>query len=86
MLVLHLYLKSWHIVGIFSIGITLAHARLNWFSCFHFLILVRGLLVSLIDCMIFLSPFVDVISISMSTVSFLAQLESGIPCLENALL
>ena len=42
----------------------------------------RGnLLVILIDCMIFLSPFLDVTRMSMSTVSFLAQLDSGILCL-----
>ena len=33
------------------------------------------------DCMIFLSPFLDVTRMSMSTVSFLAQLDSGILCL-----
>ena len=32
------------------------------------------------DCMIFLSPFLDVTRMSMSTVSFLAQLNSGILC------
>ena len=47
---------------------------LNWF---HFLILKGGLLVILIDCTIFLSPFVDVTRMSMSAVSFLAQLDSG---------
>ena len=35
----------------------------------------------LIDCMIFLSPFLDVTRMSLSTVSLLAQLESGILCL-----
>ena len=40
-----------------------------------------GLLVILIDCMIFLSPFLDVTRMSMSTVSFLAQLNSGILCI-----
>ena len=34
-----------------------------------------GLLVILIDCMIFLPPFLDVTKISMSTVSFLLQLD-----------
>ena len=38
-------------------------------------------LVILIDCMTFLSPFLDATRISMSTVSFLAQLECGILCL-----
>ena len=37
--------------------------------------------VILIDCMIFLSLFLDVTRISMSTVSFLAQVDSGILCL-----
>ena len=37
---------------------------LNWF---YFLILGTGLLVILIDCMIFLSPFPDVTRMSMST-------------------
>ena len=41
----------------------------------------EGLLVILIDGMIFLSPFLDVTRMSMSTVSFLAQLDFGILCL-----
>ena len=45
-----------------------------------------GLLTSVIDCMIFLSPFLDVTSMSMSTVSFLVQLDFGILCLWNAVL
>ena len=40
-----------------------------------------GLLVILIDCMILLAPFLHVMRISMSTVSFLAQVDSGILCL-----
>ena len=47
---------------------------LNWF---HFLILKGDLLFILIDYMIFLSPFLDVTWMSMSTVSFLAQLDYG---------
>ena len=39
------------------------------------------LLLILIDCMIFLSPFLDVIRMFMLTVSALAQLQSGILCL-----
>ena len=46
----------------------------------NFLFLAGVLLVILIDCMIFLSPFLDVTRISMLTVSLLAQLESGILC------
>ena len=40
-----------------------------------------GLLVILMDYMIFLSPFLDVTRMSMPTVSFLAQVNSGILCL-----
>ena len=40
-----------------------------------------GLLVILIDCLIFLSPFVDVTRMSMSIVSFFAQRDPGILCL-----
>ena len=57
---------------------SLVDVHLNWF---HFLILDGGLLVILTDCTIFLSPFLDVTRTSMSTVSFLAQLSSGILCL-----
>ena len=55
--------------------------HLNWLNWFLFLILKGDLLVILIDCMIFLSPFLDVTRMSMSTVSFLVQLDSGILCL-----
>ena len=70
-----------NVASFFSIGITLVYVHLNWLNWFHFFILEGGLLVILIDCMIFLSPFLDVTRMSMSTVSFLAQLESGILCL-----
>ena len=63
---------------VFSIGITLVDVHLNWLNWFHALILKGGLLVIPIDCMIFLSPFLDVTRISMSTVSFLPKLDSGI--------
>ena len=43
--------------------------------------LFSHLLVTLIDYMIFWSPFLDVRRMSMSTVSFLSQLDSGILCL-----
>ena len=59
---------------------------LNWVKWFHFLFLEEDLLVILIYCMIFLSPFLDVTRMSMSTVSFIAQLDSGILYLENAFL
>ena len=66
---------------VFSLGITLVDVLQNWLNWFHFLFLEEGLLVILIDCMIFLSSFLDVTRMSMSTVSFLAQLNSGILCL-----
>ena len=50
----------------------------NWLNWFHFCFLDVGLLVILIDCMIFLSPFLDITKMSMPTVSFLAQLDCGI--------
>ena len=40
-----------------------------------------GLLIILIDCMIFLSPFLDATRMSVSAVSFLAQQGCGILCL-----
>ena len=58
----------------------------NWLNWFHFLFLEGGLLVILIVCMIFLPPFLGVARMSMSTVSYLAQLNSGILCLQNAFL
>ena len=64
----------------FSISITLVDVYLNWLNWFHILILEEGQLVILIDCMILLSPFQDVMWVSMSTDSFLAQLGSGILC------
>ena len=63
------------------IGITLVDVLQNWLKWFHFFFLEGGLLIILIDCMIFLSPFLDVTRMSMSTVSFLAQLDLGILCL-----
>ena len=50
---------------------------------FHFPILVVGLLIILIDCMIFLVPFVNVIRMSMSLVSFLIQLDLRNLSLQN---
>ena len=63
----------------FLIGITLVDVHLNWLNWFLFFFLERDLLVILINCMIFLSPFLDVTRMSsMSTVSFLAELDPGI--------
>ena len=53
------------------------------FPVLHF---VAGPLVILINCMIFLSSFLDVTRMSVSTVSSLSQLDSGILCLQNACL
>ena len=60
-----LLLNPWLIIEmwpaeVFSIGITLVDVHLNWLNRFHFLFLEGGLLVILIDYMIFLSPFLDV--------------------------
>ena len=88
LLVLHLLflLNPWLIVeiwppSVFSIGITLVDVLQNWLNWLHFLFLEGGPLVILIDCIIFLSPFLDATRMSVSTVSFLAQLDSGILCL-----
>ena len=45
------------------------------------LIFEGDLIVIMIDCMIFLSPFLDVLRMIMSTFFFLAELRSGIHCL-----
>ena len=66
---------------VFSIGVILVDVLQNWLNWFDFLFLEGGLLVILKDCMIFLSPFLEVTRMSMSTVFFLAQLNSGIFCL-----
>ena len=58
----------------------------NWLNWFHFLFLEGGLLIILIDCMIFLSPFLAVTRIYVSTISFLAKRDSGILSLYNAFL
>ena len=76
--------KVW--LSVFSIGITLVDVLLNWLNWFHLLFLEGGLLVIMIDCLIFLSPSLDVTRISLSTVSSLTQLNSGILCLYNAFL
>ena len=60
---------------------TLVDVYLNWLNWFQFFFLEGGLLFILMDCMIFLSPFLDVTRISMLEVSFLAQLDPGIICL-----
>ena len=80
LLVLHLLplLNHWLIMEIkvtWNQRLLVVHLnRLNWFHCF---IPKEGLLVILIDCMIFLSPFQDVRRC-------LCQQDSGILCLWNA--
>ena len=73
-------------VATFSIAFTLVDVHLNWMNWFHFFILVAGLLFILIGSMIFLSPFLDVIRMSISTVFYLAQLHFGISRKRNAFL
>ena len=51
---------------------------MKWVNWFHFVILVGGPLVILIECMIFLSALLDVLKMSMSTVFLRAQLDSAI--------
>ena len=60
-----------------AVVITLAEVLQNWLNWFHFLFLEEGLPVILIDCMSFLSLFLDVTRMPISTVS-LAQLDSRI--------
>ena len=70
-------------VGSFSLFYRYYFGRcyLNWPNWFHLLILKVGLFVILIDCMIFLSLFLDVRRMSMSKFSFLSQLHPRILCL-----
>ena len=68
---------SWTL-GSSSKCITVVDVHLSWLNLFHFHILEGSLLVILIDCMIFLSPFVDATRMSMLTVSFLAQLHNSL--------
>ena len=65
----HWNIASWSLFYRYYFGIDV---HLNWLNWFHFLILKWGLLVIPIDCMIFLSPFLDITRMSMSAVSFLA--------------
>ena len=58
-------------LSVFYIGITLVDIHLNWLIWSHIFILEGGLLVILIDCMVFLSSFLDVRRIFMTKVSFL---------------
>ena len=59
-------------VYVFSKGVTLVYAHLNWPQLVSLSYLEGGLLVIVIDCMIFLWSFLDLARMSMSSVSFLA--------------
>ena len=50
------------------------------------LIYVEGLLAILIDCLNFLSPFLDVLSMSMLTFFIVVKLDSEILCIDNIFL
>ena len=66
---------------VFSIGMILVDVLQNWFNWSHFLFFEGGLLVILIECIIFLSPFLDFTRMSMSAVSFFTHPGRGILCL-----
>ena len=70
----------------FYVGIALVGVHLNCLNWVHFLILVAGPPVTLIDCMVFVLPCLTVIRMFLSTISFLTQLGSGIICLQNLFL
>ena len=55
--------KAW--LWVFSIGITLVDVLLNWLNWFNFLFLKGGLLI-ILNCMIFLSSFLAVTRMSTS--------------------
>ena len=77
-------LNAWLIVRmqpaeVFSIGVNLVDVHLNWLTWFHHLLILKGSLLNiLIDCMIFLSPVLDVTRMSMLIVSLLVQLDTRI--------
>ena len=68
----------WNVASLSLFYRWLVDIHRNWLNLFLFLILKVGLRVILIDCMIFLSPFLEVRKLPMSKVSFLTQLESAI--------
>ena len=69
--------REFPVLKLFMSGISMGKVR-NWLNWFYFLILEDSLLSVWIDSMTFLSLFVDVTTMSMSTVFFLTQLEPGI--------
>ena len=62
------------------IGFTLVDVLQNWLNWLHFRFVEGGLLITLVDCMIFLLPFVDVRWMSMLANSFITPRGSGILC------
>ena len=71
-------------LSFFSVDIVLSDVHLNCLNCFCILIWLWDPLAILIGCMIFLSPFLDVLFMSLLAVSFHAGLHWGILCLQNA--
>ena len=61
----------------------LTDIHLKWLNLFHFLVLMGVPFVVQIGCMIFLLLLLDVIRMPLSTVSFLAQIDCGVLCLQN---
>ena len=76
--------QSKSFLNLFSIS--LAYVLLNWLNWFHLLVFMEDPLYVLTGCIIFLSPFLDVIRMSVSTVPFFAKLDFGILYLQNAFL
>ena len=70
-----------NVVKVFSAGTTLVVVHLSRLNWFQLPILMRGPLVNVIVCMIFLSPFLHTTRMPMPKVSFLMQLDSKIICL-----
>ena len=69
--------------SVFSVVFTLADIHLNWLNWFCYLFFTVGPLVILIGGIFFLSPFLDFIRISMSTILFFPQQDSGALCKKN---
>ena len=65
-------------------GMQQVDVHLNWLNWFHFLVPQGGPFVILLGCMTLLSLFQDHLRMSMSTISFLAQLDFGILYVQNA--
>ena len=75
---------SLELIGTFNLtlgGVTSVSVHLNWLKWTLFLILVEGLSIILMGYAILVSPFLGVIKLSLSAVSYLAQPDSKIFCL-----